>query len=127
METNNSGFRSQPEPQESETHYSLKEMETVWDQFRLHNAHRSETHYSLKEMETFLDPLFNNKFFSNVGNPLLSERDGNAVLCDIQFRTSLRMSETHYSLKEMETVWDQFRLHNAHRSETHYSLKEMET
>jgi len=38
----------------------------------------SETHYSLKEMETTIEKIF--KFnIIKVGNPLLSERDGNQL------------------------------------------------
>ena len=89
----------------------------------------SETHYSLKEMET--TPLYpdNVKKTLHVGNPLLSERDGNSTKfifgsfivisgrkpttlwkrwkpvspCDKPMAKS-SMSETHYSLKEMETL-----------------------
>jgi len=62
-----------------------------------------------------------------VGNPLLSERDGNFIIRFI-LKLIYNLSETHYSLKEMETN------HNysccsilCYQSETHYSLKEMET
>jgi len=37
-----------------------------------------------------------------VGNPLLSERDGN-ILAESTFNPAFQ-SETHYSLKEMETL-----------------------
>jgi len=40
---------------------------------------------------------------SLVGNPLLSERDGNDVSVVFQKLLEVLMSETHYSLKEMET------------------------
>jgi len=40
---------------------------------------------------------------SNVGNPLLSERDGNSPKRSKVPWISFIMSETHYSLKEMET------------------------
>ncbi len=64
---------------ESETYYSLKEMETIdyhyWTFFRVC---LSETYYSLKEMETYPRGFVNRKLFP--------------------------MSETYYSLKEMETV-----------------------
>ncbi len=45
--------------------------------FDLHS--RSETHYSLKEMETLQNPLHYCLHRSKVGNPLLSERDGNKL------------------------------------------------
>jgi len=38
----------------------------------------SETHYSLKEMETRLGRVHLAKYSYLVGNPLLSERDGNS-------------------------------------------------
>jgi len=62
----------------SETHYSLKEMETLPYFFVAHFiSWSSETHYSLKEMETYRpDSCIVRKQLS-VGNPLLSERDGN--------------------------------------------------
>ncbi len=62
----------------SETHYSLKEMETIVCTVKqLFKPFVSETHYSLKEMETLqsLFVLVLKKAY--VGNPLLSERDGN--------------------------------------------------
>jgi len=40
---------------------------------------------------------------SSVGNPLLSERDGNPSFLKITSMNLKSMSETHYSLKEMET------------------------
>ena len=41
--------------------------------------HLSETHYSLKEMETSLMKNVLPPTRTGVGNPLLSERDGNLV------------------------------------------------
>jgi len=38
-----------------------------------------------------------------VGNPLLSERDGNLTFSVAHAALSGTRSETHYSLKEMET------------------------
>jgi len=62
----------------SETHYSLKEMETFLSSFGRTLLYRlSETHYSLKEMETTSKLLKNCFHVTFVGNPLLSERDGN--------------------------------------------------
>jgi len=62
----------------SETHYSLKEMETACPEVRFHcRFYTSETHYSLKEMETTTCILPQGKVTVCVGNPLLSERDGN--------------------------------------------------
>ncbi len=90
---------------------------------------------------------------SIVGNPLLSERDGNAsnnspspffaklcrkpttlwkrwklILLHIIIHVFQNLSETHYSLKEMETfsVVTTIPCFSS-SSETHYSLKEMET
>jgi len=63
----------------------------------------SETHYSLKEMET-LHPLVQVGLLPHqVRNPLLSERDGNGRTYPLHPVSSHFMSETHYSLKEMET------------------------
>ena len=93
-----------PEIISSETHYSLKEMETFkrFFQFLCCFLTVSETHYSLKEMETSESFL---RFFV-VGI----------------------VSETHYSLKEMETAQSQSKyIFSYSLSETHYSLKEMET
>jgi len=41
----------------------------------------------------------------NVGNPLLSERDGNNVPVNPSMESLSFLSETHYSLKEMETFY----------------------
>jgi len=48
--------------------------------FFLSNATMSETHYSLKEMETFPKFTLHYPIHHHVGNPLLSERDGNSCL-----------------------------------------------
>jgi len=64
----------------------------------------SETHYSLKEMETPTSKTGTDFNKSNVGNPLLSERDGNSPKRSKVPWISFIMSETHYSLKEMETL-----------------------
>jgi len=61
-----------------------------------------------------------------VRNPLLSERDGNLPSLIPPSYFSL-LSETHYSLKEMETIKQPFPALPCFSSETHYSLKEMET
>ncbi len=163
----------------------------------------SETHYSLKEMETCVEPACLKFLHHIVRNPLLSERDGNfrgnsywvslnipgqkpttlwkrwkpckSSPININWNISQKpttlwkrwklealnawrvydelRSETHYSLKEMETptafngipstvtsqkpttLWKRWKLrqleffNNPHliKSETHYSLKEMET
>jgi len=89
----------------------------------------SETHYSLKEMETTVKALLTNTLnlfcrkpttlwkrwkpisllqnlhlqLRTVGNPLLSERDGNELLTRTTTPDGGITSETHYSLKEMET------------------------
>jgi len=63
-----------------------------------------------------------------VGNPLLSERDGNLDPARSFVNVIKPQSETHYSLKEMETLLIyccKFGIHTL--SETYYSLKEMET
>ncbi len=67
-------------------------------------------------------------FMPYVRNPLLSERDGNYLVQRSGQDAIELQSETHYSLKEMETliVWVR-NLTHPFRSETHYSLKEMET
>ncbi len=65
----------------------------------------SETHYSLKEMETPTSKTGTDFNKSNVGNPLLSERDGNSPKRSKVPWISFIMSETHYSLKEMETSY----------------------
>ena len=63
-----------------------------------------------------------------VGNPLLSERDGNSSVPYTATLTNCGVSETHYSLKEMETITININnTVNIEMSETHYSLKEMET
>jgi len=114
----------------SETHYSLKEMETPVVRNSLGEASKSvgnpllserdgniitfqhlnkccsslsETHYSLKEMETTSPKRSKIPSSKSVGNPLLSERDGNCTVKPLCFKPALNMSETHYSLKEMET------------------------
>ncbi len=62
----------------SETHYSLKEMETITVHDKIQKLRfLSETHYSLKEMETLMHELGIETVLEVVGNPLLSERDGN--------------------------------------------------
>ncbi len=104
-------------------------------------------------METLAWWNNNLRLFHMVRNPLLSERDGN--LADPTYWNSenltsqkpttlwkrwkpyddcrnrqyrWKMSETHYSLKEMETSSGFFQMNlPCHKSETHYSLKEMET
>jgi len=90
----------------SETHYSLKEMETMNLKSidPASDSKMSETHYSLKEMETFFLPRCLQQTGSIiVRNPLLSERDGNYIyIVQVLFIRSM-LSETHYSLKEMET------------------------
>jgi len=64
----------------SETHYSLKEMETFVNVIKPHcDLYTSETHYSLKEMETTYFGLIKLPYSFCVRNPLLSERDGNKV------------------------------------------------
>jgi len=63
----------------------------------------SETHYSLKEMETILELRKSDNSTQKVGNPLLSERDGNSSLIVSVTKYIWPLSETHYSLKEMET------------------------
>jgi len=67
------------------------------------NFNKSETHYSLKEMETLQHTTHAFLVLSIVGNPLLSERDGNVSIITIQQSFYNVSSETHYSLKEMET------------------------
>jgi len=96
----------------------------------------------------------NEIYMTIVGNPLLSERDGNTTALLATSLTFLLTSETHYSLKEMETstfskstdgrthirrkpttLWKRWKLfiiliihlNIKNLSETHYSLKEMET
>ena len=65
---------------------------------------------------------------NSVGNPLLSERDGNSHRPFFPPHNIPLESETHYSLKEMETVSsDPEHWMVKFESETHYSLKEMET
>jgi len=64
---------------------------------------QSETHYSLKEMETVELQAKYHGTLCYVGNPLLSERDGNFQTSVSLDRTMPAKSETHYSLKEMET------------------------
>ncbi len=62
----------------------------------------SETHYSLKEMETQSMYTLSPSGSISVRNPLLSERDGNTPSIDGRLLV-IALSETHYSLKEMET------------------------
>ncbi len=126
----------------SETHYSLKEMETCKANLRLLlDFDLSETHYSLKEMETRIFHVVCIIKIYIVGNPLLSERDGNELWTEVnnadrstgrkpttlwkrwkpfwwysQIFSTTWLSETHYSLKEMETSFfpklvDLFRCH----------------
>ena len=65
----------------SETHYSLKEMETITSFYgNSLKSTSSETHYSLKEMETTFASFQCQRLSLSVGNPLLSERDGNLSL-----------------------------------------------
>ena len=64
----------------------------------------SETHYSLKEMETHMLHQYSVSQLFVVGNPLLSERDGNCDYVVYVIVVFIVVSETHYSLKEMETV-----------------------
>jgi len=63
----------------------------------------SETHYSLKEMETPRDFQECITLQLLVRNPLLSERDGNCQGYEAILQRPITRSETHYSLKEMET------------------------
>jgi len=65
----------------------------------------SETHYSLKEMETSFVNVIKPHCDLYVRNPLLSERDGNGGSKSSKTTNVKNQSETHYSLKEMET-WD---------------------
>jgi len=55
-------------------------------------------------METKILKLFFLNIRSTVRNPLLSERDGNKNVLNITFFKFTKLSEIHYSLKEMETV-----------------------
>ncbi len=113
----------------SETHYSLKEMETLLDFLSsMFHTTQSETHYSLKEMETDLHSI---TFFissSPVGNPLLSERDGNIINHIIPFTISLIVGNPLLSERDGNTPKTAATsLPPIPLSETHYSLKEMET
>ena len=88
----------------------------------------SETHYSLKEMETFFlnTPLVLWKGI--VGNPLLSERDGNRTIYHLSFQGYLYCRKPTTLWKRWKPVRNVKTLHKfLPRSETHYSLKEMET
>jgi len=64
----------------------------------------SETHYSLKEMETSQSAADKKLLSFLVRNPLLSERDGNNKFGILEILAESTLSETHYSLKEMETL-----------------------
>jgi len=54
-------------------------------------------------METIKNELNRNWLADLVGNPLLSERDGNLKVPSGSKMSLTSGSETHYSLKEMET------------------------
>ena len=114
----------------------------------------SETYYSLKEMETTIDSENSTGFnIAIVGNLLLSERDGNSVLCwwtphtcsPRRKPTTLwkRWKPNHIfsdilltpSCRKPTTLWKRWKLVHFckplscfdYSSETYYSLKEMET
>ena len=113
----------------SETHYSLKEMETC-DSF--HSNHlllefvgnpllsERDGNFCFRISQSYKWKLVGNPLLSerdgnqinrhlhqnhlaSVGNPLLSERDGNKKGSQAAPRSIVILSETHYSLKEMET------------------------
>ncbi len=132
---------------------------TLWKRWKLYRAitktvsypAKSETHYSLKEMETNHTVLVKSCMVL-VGNPLLSERDGNTsescqnLHCTIRVRNPL-LSERDGNSKQQQfpidfwhdsqkptTLWKRWKLLGRFDvialctwSETHYSLKEMET
>jgi len=141
----------------SETHYSLKEMETITccRTYRRHCVERSETHYSLKEMETILHSLSLSSSLPSCRKPTTLWKRWK------QNRTKLLPQNPFYHRRKPTTLWKRWKhkqyqqLHNytlsvcrkpttlwkrwklccefrnirsSHRkSETHYSLKEMET
>ncbi len=89
----------------SETHYSLKEMETTLlkSTFRCHYLIGRKPTTLWKRWKLEISPLRDISIAKFVGNPLLSERDGNFLNISYISATLARRSETHYSLKEMET------------------------
>ena len=139
---------------QSETHYSLKEMETFYRICIIYSCYFCRKPTTLwkrwKQGHSHRTP---SSFYNSVGNPLLSERDGNSCKNAAPFEKSFfsrkpttlwkrwklgkfpgehflqyPRSETHYSLKEMETSFlTPCSPFGDYPSETHYSLKEMET
>jgi len=112
----------------SETHYSLKEMETLKPVLSVTNimSCRKPTTLWKRWKPSFLSNR--QKLLNNSRKPTTLWKRWKLVFSAINFVSNLSLSETHYSLKEMETrtVLRGRKLHRT-KSETHYSLKEMET